>query len=162
MKKVDPARYVGKRKAAELEIKTLGDTPPLEPIIQTGGRKAKTPTPLMAKKTKDRTTSNRSTGQSTDQSTNWSIDRLTDIDTFGPVVGKPRAFYITHRVDKWLDAAVEYLKEKKGIHKVDRSVIVNAFLHDPQQFEPEALNKLRERILAHLTNKSLKREQSTD
>ena len=36
MKKVDPARYIGKRKAAKLEIKTLGPPPPLEPIIQSG------------------------------------------------------------------------------------------------------------------------------
>jgi hypothetical protein len=32
MKKVDPARYIGKRKAAELAIKTLGPPPALELI----------------------------------------------------------------------------------------------------------------------------------
>ena len=40
MKKVDPARYIGKRKAAELEIKTLGTPPPLEPIGRSPDKKA--------------------------------------------------------------------------------------------------------------------------
>lgn len=97
---------------------------------------------------------------STDRSTDPSIDPLTAIDTFGPVVGKPRAFYITHKVDRWLDEAVNHFKDK-GIHKVDRSVIVNALLHDPRHFKPGALGGLRKRVLAHLTNKSLKRVEST-
>ena len=106
--------------------------------------------------------------QSTDQSTkrpvNRSTDRSTDqlskVDTLGPIVDRPRAFYITQKVDRWLDEAVRYLRDK-GIYKMDRSVLVNALIHNPDLYEPDSLEKLRKRLLAHLTNKSLKRVQST-
>ena len=107
--------------------------------------------------------------QSTDQSTkrpvNRSTDRSTDqlskVDTLGPIVDRPRAFYITQKVDRWLDEAVRYLRDK-GIYKMDRSVLVNALIHNPDLYEPDSLEKMRQRLLAHLTNKSLKRAQSTD
>ena len=106
--------------------------------------------------------------QSTDQSTkrpvNRSTDRSTDqlskVDTLGPIVDRPRAFYITQKVDRWLDEAVRYLRDK-GIYKMDRSVLVNALIHNPDLYEPDSLEKIRKRLLAHLTNKSLKRVQST-
>jgi len=101
--------------------------------------------------------SNRSTGQST----NRSVDRPIDLDSLGPVVDRPRAFYITQKVDQWLDDGVRYLRSK-GIHKVDRSVLVNAILHDPEHYQSKSLDNLRKRILTHLTNKSLKRVESTD
>ena len=111
--------------------------------------------------------------QSTDQSTDRSVDQLTDrpidqpfnwptkVEQLGPVVGRPRAFYVTEKVDAWLDEAVRYLRSK-NLHKVDRSVVVNTLLHSPDLFEPAALDKLRKRLLTHLTNKSLGRTQSTD
>jgi hypothetical protein len=102
-----------------------------------------------------------STNQSTDRSTSRPIDQLTNIDSLGPVVERPRAFYITQKVDRWLDEGVRYLR-KKGLHKVDRSVLVNAFLHDRKMFKPSQLDNLREKLLIHLTNKSLKRVESTD
>ena len=102
-----------------------------------------------------------SVNQPTSQSTSQSTDTLLDIDSIGPVVGRPCAFYITQRVDEWLDEAVRYLKEK-GLHKVDRSVILNAILHDPELYNHTSLNGLRNRILLHLTNRSLKRVQSTE
>ena len=77
------------------------------------------------------------------------------------MVARPSAFYITQSVDRWLDEAVRYLKEK-GLHKADRSVLMNAILHDPKLFEPNSLDGLRSRLLAHLTNKALKKSQSTD
>ena len=101
-----------------------------------------------------------SVDQSTNSSTELSTSVAMDVDTLGPVVDRPRAFYITQKVDHWLDEAVRYLKER-GLHKADRSVLVNALLHDKSLFTPEALDQLRPRLLTHLTNKSLKRVQST-
>lgn len=105
------------------------------------------------------------TGQSTKRPVNQPADRSTDqlskVDTLGPIVDRPRAFYITQKVDRWLDEAVRHLRDK-GIHKTDRSVLVNALIHNPDLFKPIALEKIRQRLLDHLTNKSLKRAQSTD
>ena len=83
------------------------------------------------------------------------------MDELGPVVEKPKSFYVTHKIDRWLDEAVRYLKAK-GLHKADRSVLVNALLHDPDHYTPEALDKLRPKLLVHLTNKGLKRVQSSE
>ena len=104
----------------------------------------------------DRST-NRPTNRPIDQPINWP----TKVEGLGSVVGKPKAFYLTQKVDVWLDEAVRYLRSK-DLHKVDRSVVVNTLLHSPDLFEPAALDKLRKRLLAHLTNKSLGRTQSTD
>ena len=141
---------------------------------------ADSPTPKVAPKPKERKTveakketkinqlTNQSTSQSTDQSTNRPIsqpinlpidqltNRFTDVDELGPVVEKPKAFYITQKVDHWLDEAVRYLQEK-GLYKVDRSILVNALLHKPELFKPDSLDGIRNQLIAHLTNKSLKR-----
>ena len=106
-----------------------------------------------------------STDQSTNRLTNRPIDRPinwpTTVEELGPVVGKPRAFYITQKVDVWLDDAVRYLRST-DLHKADRSVLMNVLLHSPDLFKPGSLDKLRKRILAHLTNKSMGRSLSTD
>ena len=106
-----------------------------------------------------------STGQSTKRPVNQPVDRSTDqlskVDTLGPIVDRPRAFYITQKVDRWLDETVRHLRDI-GIHKMDRSVLVNALLHNPHLYKPYSLDNIRKRLLAHLTNRSLKRAQSTD
>ena len=106
-----------------------------------------------------------SVDQSIDQSTNRptkrSTDQLTKVDTLGSIVERPRAFYITLKVDRWLNDAVRYLRDK-GMHKMDRSVLVNTLLHNPDHYKPKSLNDIRKRLLAHLTNKSLRRGRSTD
>jgi len=104
---------------------------------------------------------NRSTNRPTDRLTDWLIDPTIDVDELGSIVERPRAFYITQKVDLWLDESVRYLKGK-GMHKVDRSVLINALLHNEELYKQSFLNKIRKRLLAHLTNKSLKRVQSTD
>jgi len=104
---------------------------------------------------------NQSVDQPTSQSTVESTGRFSDIDLIGPVVGRPCAFYITQKVDEWLDEAVRYLKEK-GLHKVDRSVLLNAILHDPELFNHKSLDSMREKLLMHLTNRNLRRVQSTE
>jgi len=101
------------------------------------------------------------TNQSTSQLTNRSIDQPIDLDSLGPVVDRPRAFYITRKVNQWLDKGVRYLRSK-GIHKVDRSVLVNAILHTPEHYQSKSLDNLRKIVLIHLTNKSLKRVESTN
>jgi hypothetical protein len=137
---------------------------------------AQSPTPKVTHKPKEGETvkakkeikTNQSTSQSTDQLTNRPTDRPvhrpidqltnrpTDVDELGPVVEKPKAFYITKKVDRLLDEAVRYLQEK-GLYKVDRSILVNALLHKPELFKPDSLDGIRSQLLAHLTNKSLKR-----
>ena len=104
--------------------------------------------------------SERSTSQSSDQSTGQPTSQLTsqptdvDIEGIGSVVPRPVAFYVTLKVDRWLDEAVGYLKSQ-GLHKADRSVVVNAILHDVELFSKMNLKKLRPKIMAHLTNKYL-------
>lgn len=133
---------------------------------------ADSPAPKVASKPKEKKSveakkelkNNQTTSQSTDQSTNQPINQpidqstnpLTDVDELGPVVEKPKAFYITQKVDRWLDEAVRYM-QGKGLYKVDRSILVNALLHNPELFKPQSLDALRNQLLAHLTNKSLRR-----
>lgn len=115
-------------------------------------------------RTSSRTTDqpvNQPVGQSPNQSTGQSTDPLVEIESIGPIVERPRAFYITQRLDQWLDEAVRKL-QATGLHKMDRSVLINGLLHDPELFKEQALNDLRKRFLAHLTNKSLKSPQLTE
>ncbi len=119
---------------------------------KSGARKGRKPRGQESSQSTDR-----STGRPIDQSTNWP----TDVEDLGPVVGKPRAFYVTQKVDRWLDEGVRYLKGK-GLHKADRSVLVNSLLHNPGLFKPGFLDQIKRRLLAHLTNRSLRRDQSTD
>ena len=134
---------------------------------------AESPTPRIAAKTKpekkqgtikNKTPVDQSVDQSTNrpatQSTNRSTDQLSRIDALGPIVDRPRAFYITLKVDRWLDESVRYLKDK-GMHKMDRSVLLNSLIHNPLLFKPSSLDKIRNKLLAHLTNKSLKRGELT-
>jgi hypothetical protein len=129
------------------------------------------PTPKVASKPKERkpievkkVNNKQSTSQLTDQSTNrlinqsidQSTDSLTAVDELGPVVEKPKAFYITQKVDRWLDEAVRHC-QGQGLYKVDRSILVNALLHNPELFKADSLDGIRNRLLAHLTNKSLRR-----
>ena len=99
--------------------------------------------------------------KATNRPTDQSIDQLTEVDTLGPIVDRPRAFYITQRIDHWIDEAVFYLRDK-GMHKMDRSVLVNTLLHNQELYKPNSLKKIRNRLLAHLTNRSLKRIQALD
>lgn len=131
---------------------------------------SKSPTPKDpgVRKQSNKRKVSKETNQSIDQSTDRSIGRptgrltdqltqsLNDIDNLGPVVEKPRAFYITQKVDRWLDEAVRHLRDK-GMHKVDRSIMINALIHDEELYKPSILKLFRKRLLAHLTNKSLKR-----
>src|SRR5712692_3897260 len=51
------------------------------------------------------------------QSTGQAVDQLD-----GQVLDRPKAFYITRRLDRRLDEAVRYFQAQHGLKKVDRSV----------------------------------------
>src|SRR2546427_12501162 len=90
------------------------------------------------------------TRQFTKQSTKQSIEP-NDKD----IVSKPKGFYITYRLDKRLNDAVDYLQEKHGIKKVDRSLILNAMLDTDEKWTDEALDKLVDPLLSILTSRLL-------
>lgn len=94
----------------------------------------------------------------TDRPTDQSTSEAFTVDALGPIVARPSSFYITRKLDRWLDEGVRYLREK-GLHKADRSVLVNTLLHDPDLYTPAELDKLRERVLVHMTNRTLRRSE---
>jgi hypothetical protein len=99
---------------------------------------------------------NQSVDQLTSRSTNQSTSQLTNQSTYisgNRVVGRPKAFYITERLDARLDDAVKYLQEKHGIRKVDRSTIVNALLDNEANWTEESLELLVSRVLSLLTSR---------
>ncbi len=118
-------------------------------------KKSTPPQKFIVDKEQDQSVS-QSISQPTNRPVSQPTDQLTDVDELGPVVDRPKALYITRKVDAWLDDAVRHL-QSKGLHKVDRSVLTNAILHDPKLYSSKHLKQLRARILAHLTNKSLRR-----
>jgi len=69
------------------------------------------------------------------------------------VVDRPKAFYITKRLDRRLDEAVRYYQEKHAIRKVDRSTVVNALLDTDTNWTEEALDLLVDRVLSQLTSR---------
>ena len=91
------------------------------------------------------------TAQSIDESTSQSTDRLNDLPS-GRVGGRPKAFYITERLDRRLDEAVQYFKSK-NINKVDRSTVVNAMLDNEEQFKEESLERLVDRVVGQLASR---------
>jgi hypothetical protein len=93
-----------------------------------------------------------SIGQSVDRSTSQSTGQSTHISS-NRIVGRPKAFYITERLDARLDDAVKYLQEKHGIRKVDRSTIVNALLDNEGNWTEESLELLVSRVLSLLTSR---------
>ncbi len=129
--------------------------PPLSP-----NKRIHAARPKPVNRTIDQTT-DQPVGQSANQSTSQSTDPFFDVDSIGPIVERPRAFYITQRLDQWLDEAVRKL-QATGLHKMDRSVLINGLLHDPEIFKDQNLISLRKRFLAHLTNKSIKRTQPAE
>jgi len=86
-----------------------------------------------------------SPGESTHQSTGRSIG--------SPIVSRPKAFYITQRLDRRLDEAVRYFQQTHGIKKADRSTIVNAILDDEATWSEETLDRLVGRVIGQLTNR---------
>jgi hypothetical protein len=95
-------------------------------------------------------------GQSVDQSTSQSTDMSTtprSVPSSNKIVSRPKAFYITERLNSRLDDAVEYFQDKHGIKKVDRSIIVNALLDNEENWSEETLDLLVSRVISLLTSR---------
>lgn len=86
--------------------------------------------------------------QSAKQSTSQSTDRLDN-----QIMERPKAFYISQRVDRRLDEAVRYFQEVHGIRKADRSTLVNAILDDEAHWTEESLDHIVDRIISQLTSR---------
>lgn len=108
---------------------------------------------------KQEETVDQSINQSTDRSTEQSVSQSTNLSPSAPydpgnrVMEKPRAFYITERLNQKLDKAVRYYQEKHHIRKVDRSVIVTALLDNEANWTEEALDLLLSKVLSQLTSR---------
>ena len=97
-----------------------------------------------------------STVQSINQSTNRSTGQLSSQSGYSSrskIVDKPKAFYITERLDKRLDDAVRYFQEKHGIKKVDRSTIVNVMLDNDANWTEETLDLVLDKVISQLTSR---------
>lgn len=99
--------------------------------------------------------SDQPTNQSTDQSVSQSTSRST-IQLLNQIVDKPKAFYITKRLDHRLDDAVRYIQEQHGIKKVDRSILVNAIMDNDALWTDDALDRLVDRVMNLLTSRLIK------
>lgn len=95
---------------------------------------------------------NRPTKQSTDRLTNQSMNQPA-ISNGNRVIEKPRAFYITERLNQRLDEAVRYYQEKHHLKRVDRSVIVTAILDNEANWTEEALDLLLAKVISQLTSR---------
>ena len=128
---------------------------PSQPPIQEKKPSAALPVPEKQAPSPQKRVPSQPTSQSTHQSVNQSVDRLTD-KTDIQVVDRPKSFYITNRLDQRLNMAVQYLQERRGIKKVDRSVLINAKLDTDEQWTHEALDQLVDPILSILTSRLIK------
>ncbi|HLZ28547.1 MAG TPA: hypothetical protein VKV73_14635 [Chloroflexota bacterium] len=94
--------------------------------------------------------------QATNQSSSPSVSRPLSrpIDRLGDrIVDRPKAFYITERLDQRLDEAVRYFQLHHGLRKVDRSTLVNALLGDDALWTDTALDQLTDRLIRQLTSR---------
>ena len=99
---------------------------------------------------------NRPTDQSTSQLMNQDPHRSSSqpaSSSYSKIVDRPKAFYITERLDKRLDEAVRYFQEKHGIKKVDRSTIVNVMLDSDANWTEETLDVVLDKVISQLTSR---------
>jgi hypothetical protein len=139
------------------------DTPPIsssppqpvpsEPVIEVVAQpKATTETVQPS----DTSSVGQSVGRSVNRPTSQLTVQSTEQSTHLPstkIVGRPKAFYITERLNIRLDDAVKYLQEKHGIKKVDRSTVVNALLDNEENWSEASLDLLVSRVLSLLTSR---------
>jgi hypothetical protein len=97
-----------------------------------------------------------STDRSIVESTGQSVNRLTGQSTVGSsyvTVDRPKAFYITKRLNQRLDQAVRYYQDVHGIKRVDRSAVVNAMLENEANWTDQSLDQLVDRVMGLLTSR---------
>lgn len=136
-----------------------------QPSIDTGPAPApEEPTPPLpaaapapaAKTRKQPTASTARPSQQVADSPSSPVDQSTDRSTEAPsgeLVPRPKAFYITRRLDRRLERAVQYLQEEHGIVRVDRSTVVNVLLDRAELFTDEHLDQIAERVVRQLTSR---------
>ena len=134
--------------------------PPAPQATPQSGQEKQESSPLVlpADKTKTISSIKQSTVQSTKQPTRQFTRQSTKQSTEPndkDIVSKPKGFYITYRLDKRLNNAVDYLQEKHGFKKVDRSLILNAMLDTDEKWTDEALDKLVDPLISILTSRLL-------
>lgn len=98
--------------------------------------------------------------ETTSEPTKSRVDQLSSQSTSRPtrksssrVMERPKAFYITERLDKKLDEAVRHFQDVHGIKKVDRSVVVTALLDNEDLWSDKSLDKLVDRVMSELTSR---------
>ena len=69
------------------------------------------------------------------------------------VVDRPKAFYITERLNQHIEEAVRYFQQQHGIRKVDRSAVVNVLLDNEANWTEEALDLVLDRVLSELASR---------
>ncbi len=70
-----------------------------------------------------------------------------------PILGRPKAFYITKKQDDDLDKAVKMLAEKvegRVVQKIDRSTILRLILEDDEITTKETIDRLTSRLTSRL------------
>ncbi len=129
-------------------IKEKGQKPVIQPTDQLTSQSTDKP----VKKEKKKLINNK-LNQSVSQSTSRPVDQPTNFSTYSKTVDRPKAFYITERLDRKLDEAVRYLQDNHNIKKVDRSTIINAILDNEAYWTDESLDLLVDRVISQLTSR---------
>ncbi len=121
------------------------------------------PEPAQAIEAKPKPTSKRQSQRSANQSTNQLVDQSTSQSTgltatastprSNKIVDRPKAFYITARLDRRLDEAVRYFQDTHGLRKVDRSTLINALLDDDSLWTDNSLDHLVDQLISQLTSR---------
>lgn len=95
-----------------------------------------------------------STGQPVNPTTSPSEDRPTrrPYDT-SPVLGRPKAFYITRKQDEDLDVAVSKLEKTVGqkvSQKIDRSTLIRLIIEGADLTNDQTISQLASRLVSRL------------
>jgi hypothetical protein len=107
---------------------------------------------------------NQPTTSPVDESTGRLIHQKNSRSTYkpidsSPILGRPKAFYITKKQDDDLDKAVKQLSERvegKVNQKIDRSTLLRLILEDDEITKKETIDRLvsrlTSRLISQLTN----------
>jgi hypothetical protein len=108
------------------------------------------------------------TSQSIDQPASRSTSAPADIPpNISPILGRPKAFYLTEKQDQELDAAVTKLSERlqgRVEQKIDRSTVIRLLLESSDITSEQTIQRLAEQqiqqLLSQLTRQSTKQSTS--
>lgn len=92
---------------------------------------------------------NRPIDQSTTESTSESTDKQVIDQT--TILGRPKAFYITEKQDRDLDALVTQISSRLGgklLFKVDRSILIRLILESSDLTSEQTIDRLAARLVS--------------